>query len=75
MTKVGAYSILRVYTLVFGPDVPVSQGLVGDWLQPAALVTLAIGSIGPTRNRCLLKFKKRLAEMGIDKKTVSKIGW
>ncbi|WP_299663970.1 monovalent cation/H+ antiporter subunit D [uncultured Ruegeria sp.] len=46
MTKVGAYSILRVYTLAFGPDVAVTEGLVGAWLQPAALVTLAVGAIG-----------------------------
>ncbi|MGD9866158.1 MAG: monovalent cation/H+ antiporter subunit D, partial [Pseudodonghicola sp.] len=46
MTKVGAYSILRIYTLVFGPDVAITAGLVGDWLLPAALLTLAAGSIG-----------------------------
>ncbi|WP_170788943.1 monovalent cation/H+ antiporter subunit D [Ruegeria lacuscaerulensis] len=46
MTKVGAYSILRMYTLGFGPEVEATQGLVGSWLQPAALVTLAIGTIG-----------------------------
>lgn len=46
MTKVGAYAILRMYTLVFGPDLAIAQGLVGDWLLPAALLTLAAGSIG-----------------------------
>lgn len=46
MTKVGAYSILRMYTLGFGPEVEATQGLVGAWLQPAALVTLAVGAIG-----------------------------
>ncbi len=46
MTKVGAYSILRVYTLVFGPEVEVTAGLAGDWLLPAALLTLAVGSVG-----------------------------
>ncbi len=46
MTKVGAYSIMRVYTLIFGPDVAVTDGLIGDWLQPAALLTLAVGAIG-----------------------------
>ncbi|WP_164659864.1 monovalent cation/H+ antiporter subunit D [Tropicibacter sp. Alg240-R139] len=46
MTKVGAYSILRIYTLVFGPDVEATAGLVGDWLLPAAMLTLAVGSIG-----------------------------
>lgn len=46
MTKVGAYAILRMYTLVFGPDVVATQGLVGDWLLPAAMLTLAAGAIG-----------------------------
>ncbi|MGJ8582771.1 MAG: monovalent cation/H+ antiporter subunit D [Marinosulfonomonas sp.] len=46
MTKVGAYSILRMYTLVFAPDLEISAGLVGTWLLPAALATLAIGMIG-----------------------------
>ncbi len=46
MTKVGAYAILRMFTLVFGPDVAITDGLVGDWLLPAALLTLAIGMIG-----------------------------
>lgn len=46
MTKVGAYSILRMYTLVFGPDVSATQGLVGDWLLPAALLTLVAGTLG-----------------------------
>ncbi|WP_372573266.1 monovalent cation/H+ antiporter subunit D [Ruegeria jejuensis] len=46
MTKVGAYSILRMYTLVFGPEVAVTQGLVGEWLLPAAMLTLAAGAIG-----------------------------
>ena len=46
MTKVGAYSILRMYTLVFGPEVAVTNGLVGDWLLPAALLTLAAGTLG-----------------------------
>ena len=46
MTKVGAYSILRFYTLVFGPDQAATAGLVGDWLLPAAMITLAVGAIG-----------------------------
>jgi multicomponent K+:H+ antiporter subunit D len=46
MTKVGAYAILRMYTLVFGPEVEITAGLAGDWLLPAALITLAVGAIG-----------------------------
>lgn len=46
MTKVGAYAIIRVYTLIFPPDVAVTAGLHDTWLLPAALVSLAIGMIG-----------------------------
>jgi multicomponent K+:H+ antiporter subunit D len=46
MTKVGAYAIIRVYTLIFGPDVAVTAGLHDLWLLPAALISLAIGMIG-----------------------------
>jgi multicomponent K+:H+ antiporter subunit D len=46
MTKVGAYAIIRVYTLVFSPEVEATAGLHDVWLLPAALVSLAIGTIG-----------------------------
>ncbi|TMV12917.1 monovalent cation/H+ antiporter subunit D [Arenibacterium halophilum] len=46
MTKVGAYSILRVYTLVFGPDLELTQGLIGEWLVIAALLTVVVGMVG-----------------------------
>lgn len=46
MTKVGAYAIIRVYTLVFPPDLEVTVGLHDTWLLPAALVSLSIGMVG-----------------------------
>ena len=46
MTKVGAYAILRVYTLVFGAATPELSALIADLLLPAAIVTLAIGAVG-----------------------------
>lgn len=46
MTKVGAYAIIRVYTLIFPPDLEVTAGLQGLWLMPAALLSVAIGMIG-----------------------------
>ena len=46
MTKIGAYAIIRIYTLVFGPEVTATADIIGPWLMPAALVTLAIGMLG-----------------------------
>src|SRR6056297_898546 len=46
MTKVGAYAIIRIYTISFGPDVIATDGLIATWLMPAAIVTLAVGAVG-----------------------------
>ena len=46
MTKVGAYSILRVYTLAFGPHAGAGTDLIQPWLLPLALATLTVGTIG-----------------------------
>ena len=46
MTKVGAYAIIRVYTMIFPPDLGITAGLQGDWLLPAALLSVALGMVG-----------------------------
>jgi multicomponent K+:H+ antiporter subunit D len=46
MTKVGAYAIIRIHTLVFGPENPATDTLIGDWLFPLALLTMAVGAFG-----------------------------
>jgi multicomponent K+:H+ antiporter subunit D len=46
MTKVGIYAIIRVYTLVFPPDLETTGGLYGMWLLPAALIGLLVGMTG-----------------------------
>ena len=46
MTKVGAYSIIRIYTLVFGGDAGEAAWFAEPWLMPAAIVTLAVGMVG-----------------------------
>ena len=53
MTKVGAYCILRIFTVVFGPDAGELAWLAQDWLLPAALVTLWIGMVGAMVSRAL----------------------
>ncbi|KIN71552.1 monovalent cation/H+ antiporter subunit D [Sulfitobacter guttiformis] len=46
MTKVGAYAIIRVYTMIFPVDLEATAGLHGTWLLPVALLSLAVGAIG-----------------------------
>jgi multicomponent K+:H+ antiporter subunit D len=46
MTKVGAYSILRVSTLIFGAEGGPVAGLIAPWLLPLAMATLAVGMLG-----------------------------
>ena len=46
MTKVGAYSIIRTSTLIFGEDAGSLAFVTAPWLLPAALVTLLIGFVG-----------------------------
>lgn len=61
MTKVGAYAILRMYTLVFGPDLPVLGAFMSQLLMPAALITLIIGAVGVLGTQRL----PRLAAYGV----------
>ena len=46
MTKVGFYSLLRVFTLVFGSAAGPLENLGHDWLWPLALLTLLAGLVG-----------------------------
>ena len=46
MTKVGAYGVLRVYTLIFGASAGPAAHLFEPWLLPLALATLVIGMLG-----------------------------
>ncbi|PVA07223.1 monovalent cation/H+ antiporter subunit D [Thalassorhabdomicrobium marinisediminis] len=46
MTKVGAYAIIRVYTLIFPPELDATANLFDVWLMPVALLTLALGMFG-----------------------------
>ncbi|MFN3984011.1 MAG: monovalent cation/H+ antiporter subunit D [Rhodocyclaceae bacterium] len=53
MTKVGAYSIIRMYTLAFGDAAGDLAWLAAPWLLPAALVTLVLGMVGVLAARSL----------------------
>ncbi|WP_103257858.1 monovalent cation/H+ antiporter subunit D [Tabrizicola aquatica] len=53
MTKIGAYATLRAGTLIFPADLPATGPLLSTLLQPAALVTLALGAAGVLGARTL----------------------
>jgi len=53
MTKVGAYAILRVHSLMFGPDAGPLAGLLDAWLLPLALLTVVAGTLGVLASRRL----------------------
>jgi len=46
MTKVGAYSIIRVYTLIFGAEAGPLADIAAPWILPAGIITLVFGTIG-----------------------------
>ncbi|PRD40027.1 UNVERIFIED_CONTAM: mrpD [Trichonephila clavipes] len=46
MTKVGAYAVIRCYTLFFPEDLPATGLLLADLLLPAALITLFVSAFG-----------------------------
>ena len=56
MTKVGGYSILRVYSLIFGVEAGMLANLVEPWLLVLGLLTIVVGTIGvlASRNLALL---------------------
>jgi multicomponent K+:H+ antiporter subunit D len=66
MTKVGAYSIIRVYTLIFGAEAGLLAGIATPWVLPAAIVTLVLGTIGVLASRGLrdLACYSLIASMG-----------
>jgi multicomponent K+:H+ antiporter subunit D len=53
MTKVGFYSILRVFTLVYGSAAGELAGLIQPLLLPLALLTLLAGAVGALAARSL----------------------
>lgn len=53
MTKVGAYALIRFGTMVFPTDLPATGTLIQMLMQPAALITMAVGAIGVLGSRDL----------------------
>ncbi|MGJ3262216.1 MAG: monovalent cation/H+ antiporter subunit D [Salinarimonas sp.] len=54
MTKVGAYSIIRMNAMVFGGEAGPVAFVAEPWIIPAALVTLVVGALGVLATRRLV---------------------
>lgn len=66
LTKVGAYAIIRLHTLVFATDVAGVSESLQLLLVPAAAVTLILGAIGVLASRTMLQLASHsiVASMG-----------
>ena len=60
MTKVGAYSILRVHTLIFGSASGSLAGLLEPWLVVLGLVTIVAGTVGALVSQRLAELTAQL---------------
>jgi multicomponent K+:H+ antiporter subunit D len=59
MTKLGVYTVLRVYSVMFGADAGELAGYVWPWILPAAAIGLALAALGAlaaTRLRTLIAY-------------------
>ena len=54
LTKVGAYSIIRVHALVFGTEAAGISAVLHQLLLPAAILTLVLAAVGVLASRSML---------------------
>jgi multicomponent K+:H+ antiporter subunit D len=53
MSKLGVYVILRLWTLVFGPEAGPLAGFGGEWLLFAGMLTIMFGTVGVLASQSL----------------------
>jgi multicomponent K+:H+ antiporter subunit D len=53
MSKLGVYVILRLWTLVFGPEAGPLAGFGGEWLLFAGMLTIVFGTVGVLASQSL----------------------
>lgn len=60
MTKVGIYSIFRVFTVIFGDNAGELANFAAVWLWPLAILTISIGSLGVLASPTLKRLSANL---------------
>ncbi|WP_105167027.1 monovalent cation/H+ antiporter subunit D [Pseudoalteromonas sp. T1lg23B] len=65
MTKVGVYSMMRVYTLVFGKNAGELSLMAQGWLWWLAIATIIVGAIGVLASQDLRKLTANLVIVSV----------
>lgn len=65
MTKVGVYSMMRVYTLIFGDEAGELSHMAQSWLWWLALATIALGVMGVLASKDLRKLTANLVIVSV----------
>ncbi len=65
MTKVGVYSMMRVYTLIFGDEAGELTHMAQSWLWWLALATIAMGAVGVLASKDLRKLVANLVIVSV----------
>ncbi|KAF7774477.1 multicomponent K+:H+ antiporter subunit D [Pseudoalteromonas citrea] len=65
MTKVGVYSMMRVYTLIFGDEAGELSHMAQSWLWWLALATIVMGAIGVLASQDLRKLVANLVIVSV----------
>lgn len=65
MTKVGVYSMMRVYTLIFGEQAGELSHMAQSWLWWLGLATIAMGTIGVLASKDLRKLTANLVIVSV----------
>ncbi|MCJ8320407.1 MAG: monovalent cation/H+ antiporter subunit D [Colwellia sp.] len=65
MTKVGVYSMMRIYTLIFGDEAGELSQIAQSWLWWLALATIVMGTIGVLASKDLRKLTANLVIVSV----------
>lgn len=65
MTKVGVYSMMRVYTLIFGEHAGELNHMAQQWLWGLALLTIVVGALGVLASQDLRKLAANLVIVSV----------